>query len=54
MAQESKSKSKFSEDELKKLIDLLNARDVSEIAVEHDGIKLKVKKNLSALSTKRY
>jgi acetyl-CoA carboxylase biotin carboxyl carrier protein len=50
MAQESKSKSKFSEDELKKLIDLLNARDVSEIAVEHDGIKLKVKKNLSALS----
>jgi len=50
MAQESKSKSKFSEDELKKLIDLLNARNVSEIVVEHDGLKLKVKKNLSAVS----
>jgi biotin carboxyl carrier protein len=44
------SKSKFSEEELKKLIDLLNARDVSKITVEHDGLKLKVKKNLSVVS----
>jgi len=48
MAQELKSKSKFSEEELKKLIDLLNARNVSEITVEHEGLKLKVKKNLMA------
>jgi acetyl-CoA carboxylase biotin carboxyl carrier protein len=51
MAQEQKQKlkSKFSEEELQKLIDLLNARNVSEITVEHDGLKLKVKKNLSAV-----
>ncbi len=44
-------KAKFSEEELKKLIDLLNARNVSEIAVEHDGLKIKVKKNLTAVAT---
>lgn len=51
MAQELKSKSKFSEDELKKLIELLNARQVSEITVEHEGLKIKVKKNLTAVAT---
>lgn len=44
------SKSKFSEEELKKLIELLNARNVSEIAVEHEGLKIKVKKNLTAVA----
>jgi acetyl-CoA carboxylase biotin carboxyl carrier protein len=48
MAQELRSKSKFSEEELNKLINLLNTRNVSEIAVEYEGLKLKVKKNLNA------